>query len=225
MRFEQRLRDGVHDGSISVAYRRWKTHQVVAGGRYRTGTGLVQVDSVEVVDPDLIGADDARLAGYQSVADLVRDLRGDPAGRVYRISMHSLSEPDPRGVLAADDQLTAADVAEISRRLGRLDAASPRGPWTRTTLDAIRTGPDVVASELAEGAGLPRDIFKRNVRSLKALGLTLSQPVGYRLSPRGQAYLDRALTTGVEPPQDSVRPRHHASEPPSPRPRPRPRPR
>jgi ribosomal protein S19E (S16A) len=49
----------------------------------------------------------------------------------------------------------------------------------------------VVASELAASAGLQRDIFKRNVRSLKALGLTLSQPVGYRLSPRGQAYLDR----------------------------------
>jgi hypothetical protein len=192
MRFEQRLRDGVHDGSITVAFRRWKRHQVVAGGRYRTGAGLVRVDSVDVVEPDRISAVDASLAGYQTVSDLVRDLRGDPDGRVYRISMHPLSEPDPRGVLAADDQLTAADVAEISRRLGRLDAASPRGPWTRATLDAIRTRPDVVASELAADAGLSRDIFKRNVRSLKALGLTLSQPVGYRLSPRGQAYLDRA---------------------------------
>jgi hypothetical protein len=191
MRFEQRLRDGLRDGSITVAFRQWKRHQVVAGGRYRTGAGLVQVDSVDVVDPDRISAADARLAGYQTVADLVRDLRGDPAGQVYRISMHPLSEPDPRGVLAAADRLTPEDVAEISRRLNRLDTASPRGPWTRATLDAIRTRPDVVASELAAGAGLPRDIFKRNVRSLKALGLTLSQPVGYRLSPRGQAYLDR----------------------------------
>ncbi len=192
MRFEQRLRDGLRDGSITVAFRRWKRHQVVAGGRYRTGTGLVQVDSVDVVDPDRISAADARLAGYQTVAGLVRDLRGDPDGQVYRISMHPLSEPDPRGVLAADDQLTAADVAEISRRLDRLDTTSPRGPWTRATLDAIRTRPDVVASELAASAGLQRDIFKRNVRSLKALGLSLSQPVGYRLSPRGQAYLDRS---------------------------------
>jgi hypothetical protein len=131
------------------------------------------------------------VAGYHAVADLVGDLRGDPAGQVYRISMHPLSEPDPRGVLAAADQLTGEDVAQISGRLSRLDAASPRGPWTRATLDAIGTRPDVVASELAAGAGLPRDIFKRNVRSLKALGLTLSQPTGYRLSPRGQAYLDQ----------------------------------
>ena len=101
MRFEQRLRDGLRDGSITVAFRRWKTHQVVAGGRYRTGVGLVRVDSVDVVDPDLISADDARLAGYLTVAELVRDLRGDPDGRVYRIGMHPLSEPDPRSVLAA----------------------------------------------------------------------------------------------------------------------------
>ena len=40
MRFEQRLRDGLHDGSITVAFRRWKRHQVVAGGRYRKALGL-----------------------------------------------------------------------------------------------------------------------------------------------------------------------------------------
>jgi hypothetical protein len=192
MRFEQRLREGLHDGSITVAFRRWRKHQVVAGGRYRTGTGLVQVDSVEVVDPALITAGDARLAGYQAVADLIRDLRGDAAGQVYRISMHPLDGPDPRSVLAMDDQLADADVAEITRRLDRLDAASPRGPWTRAALDAIRTRPDVVATELAADAGLTRDIFKRNIRSLKALGLTLSQPAGYRLSPRGQAYVSRS---------------------------------
>ena len=31
--------------------------------------------------------------------------------------------------------------------------------------------------------------FKRNVRKLKNLGLTESLKVGYRLSPRGRAYL------------------------------------
>jgi hypothetical protein len=197
MRFEQRLRDGIHDGSITVAFRRWKRHQVVPGGRYRTGgsgAGLVEVDSVDIVDPAAISAEDARLAGYATVADVVRDLRGDPDGRVFRIALHPLDEPDPRSVLAADDRLSSADVAEIGRRLARLDKASPRGPWTAATLAAIAERPDVVATELAASAGLPRDIFKRNVRSLKALGLTLSQPVGYRLSPRGKAY--RKATAG-----------------------------
>lgn len=189
MRFEQRLREGIHDGSITVAFRRWKRHQVVPGGHYRTGAGLVEVDSVDIIDPARIGPDDARRAGYQSIAALVEDLRGDPAEHVYRIALHPLDTPDPRSVLALADQLTAGDIASIEARLARLDKASPRGPWTAATLAAIEARPDVVASELATAAGLPRDIFKRNVRSLKALGLTLSQPVGYRLSPRGQAYL------------------------------------
>jgi hypothetical protein len=36
--------------------------------------------------------------------------------------------------------------------------------------------------------------FKVHVRKLKNLGLTLSLPVGYRLSPRGEEYLARALS-------------------------------
>ena len=189
MRFEQRLREGIHDGSITVAFRRWKRRQVVPGGRYRTGAGLVVVDSVKVVDPARISAADVRRAGYASAADLLRDLRGDADAEVFRIALHPLDEPDPRSVLAGDDRLSEEDVGEISRRLTRLDKASPRGPWTAATLSLIEQRPDVVATELALAVGLPRDIFKRNVRSLKSMGLTLSQRVGYRLSPRGQAYL------------------------------------
>ena len=46
MRFEQRLRDGIHSGAIVLAFRRWKRSQVVAGGRYRTGIEMVLVEGV-----------------------------------------------------------------------------------------------------------------------------------------------------------------------------------
>jgi hypothetical protein len=200
VRFEKRLRDGIHDGTITVAFRRWKRRQVVAGGRYRTGFGgMAEVDSVDEIKPADITADDAALAGYGSAADLVADLRGDPELPVFRIALHPLRGEDPRSVLAADGVLSADDVADIDRRLARLDRASPRGPWTSVTLGAIAARPDVVATELAAAQGLPRDIFKRNVRSLKGLGLTVSQRVGYRLSPRGRAYLD-AVTAGPRDP-------------------------
>jgi len=198
MRFEQRLRDGVHAGTITVAFRRWKRHQVVPGGRYRTGAGMVIVDAVAIVNPDKITARDVRRAGYKTRDQLLADLRGDPEAAVYRVELRPLAEPDPRSALAADNALSENDVAEITRRLDRLDKASPRGPWTTTALTLIAERPDVVATELAASAGLPRDIFKRNVRSLKALGLTLSQPVGYRLSPRGAAYLT-ATRPGTRP--------------------------
>ncbi|MFD0469134.1 hypothetical protein ACFQ0B_13080 [Nonomuraea thailandensis] len=49
MLFERRLREGVQDGSITLAFRRWKRAQVTAGGRYRMGSGLMaEVTSVAV---------------------------------------------------------------------------------------------------------------------------------------------------------------------------------
>ena len=95
--------------------------------------------------------------------------------------------PDPRDQLAADDDLTASEIAELDRRLARLDRAS--GPWTAATLVAIQANPGRRAGDLAAAAGRETRSFKLDVRKLKALGLTQSLQVGYRLSPRGEAYL------------------------------------
>jgi len=48
-----------------------------------------------------------------------------------------------------------------------------------------------VSTELAAEAGQERRAYKLRVRRLKALGLTESLERGYRLSPRGRAYLER----------------------------------
>jgi hypothetical protein len=47
----------------------------------------------------------------------------------------------------------------------------------------------VRAGDLADDLGRERLDVKLDVRKLKALGLTISLGVGYRLSPRGEAYL------------------------------------
>jgi hypothetical protein len=189
--FEKSLRDGIADGSISLAFRRWKRPQVVGGRRYRTGEGLVGVDAVDVVEEDSVTEAEAREAGYRSRADLLQGLGAAPGTSVYRLSLHRVDEPDPRDELAADHELTDGAAAELTRRLDRLDGASARGPWTRTVLGLIAAHPGRRAGDLA--ASLGRDVppFKRDVRKLKELGLTLSLEVGYRLSPRGEAYLER----------------------------------
>jgi hypothetical protein len=85
---------------------------------------------------------------------------------------------------------TAEEIAEIRRRLDRLDRASSIGPWTAATLAAIDASPGVRAPDLAAGFGRDTPSFKRDVRKLKELGLTESLDVGYRLSPRGIAVVD-----------------------------------
>lgn len=189
MLVEKRLQAGIRDGTITVMFRRWRARQVTAGGIYRTAAGRIAVDEVRVVDPAKITKKDARAAGFSAPDEARADLRGDPADPVYLLRIRLVDTPDPRDELARSDRLTPSDVDEITARLARLDAASGEGPWTAATLAIIAERPEVRAPDLAATLGRDTAPFKLDVRKLKNLGLTLSFPVGYRLSPRGAAYL------------------------------------
>ena len=195
MLFQARFWPLIADGTVTLTFRRWKRRQVVAGHRYRTGHRIVgrimiEVDDVEEVSPDEITDGDARRAGFPDAHTLVGQLRGEPALPVYRIAFHVVDEPDPRSVLAASAELSAEDRREIQWRHDRLDRASRIGPWTAAVLETIAAQPATRAADLAAGFGRETQPFKNDVRKLKNLGLTESLEVGYRLSPRGRAYLD-----------------------------------
>jgi hypothetical protein len=188
-----RFREGVQDGSVTVTFRRWKRRQVTAGNRYRTAVGMLEVESVDVIDASKITNADARRSGYPSAAAVIADLRGTDDLPIYRVRFHAVLGPDPRDELAHSSP-TGEEVADIDRRLARLDAASSYGAWTAETLAIIETHPARRAGDLADLLGRERDPFKLDVRKLKSLGLTLSLEVGYRLSPRGEEYLRRTRT-------------------------------
>jgi hypothetical protein len=187
--FDAKYREPIASGAVDLTFRRWKRSQAVVGHRYRTPAGRLEVDAVDVVAPEDITDDEAGRAGRPSAAALVAALRGSDDAPVFRIRFHAVTEPDERDVLASDAAVSASDRAEIDRRLDRLDRASPWGPWTRATLQAIAEHPGVRAPDLAASFGRETAPFKLDVRKLKALGLTVSLRIGYRLSPRGEAYL------------------------------------
>ena len=189
MQFEPRLRKGLHDGSITVALRRWRRSQVVAGHQYRTGQGMVLAEAIDVITPAEITPELAKAAGFADVQAAVADLRGDPELPLYCVRFRALDGPDPRDELAATAALTDDEIASITARLARMDAVSKRGPWTAAVLAEIAERPAVSSVYLAETLDWERFDFKLHVRRLKALGLTISLDVGYRLSPRGAAYL------------------------------------
>jgi hypothetical protein len=173
-------------GEVTVAFRRWKRPMAKAGGTQQTPVGVLAFDAVDRVD-DITPAD-ARRAGFADPAAAWAMLR-NREGDLYRIVLR-LAGPDPRIALREDAALSEADRAEIGARLARLDRASTHGPWTEATLRAIADAPGTRAADLAERFGRERLPFKADVRKLKALGLTESLEVGYRLSPRGRAYLE-----------------------------------
>ena len=79
-------------------------------------------------------------------------------------------------------ETTASESNAIARLFQRND-------WAVVYLRLIEESPGTVSTDLAARAGVERLVFKQRVRRLKALGLTESLEVGYRLSPRGQTVL------------------------------------
>jgi hypothetical protein len=184
-------RDGVAEGRITTAYRRWAEARVVAGRIYRTNAGRIEIDSLSQVNPDLIADNDADViaADRGNAKDVRRRLRGNEEWPTFLIKFHLVEGPDPREELAASDDLSAAELDDLRGRLARLDELSRNGAWTTDTLRLIQAKPATRAGDLAAEFGRDMAGFKLDVRKLKNLGLTYSLEVGYKLSPRGAAYL------------------------------------
>lgn len=179
--------EGVAEGSVTLAFRRWDRPRVRPGGTQRTVVGVVRFDTVDEVDPATLTEDDAARAGVRSLAALLRLLDRRDGAHVYRMAV-SFAGADPRVELRERPDLSDDDRRALDRRLDRLDAA--RGtPWTREVLALIAEKPGVRAPDLAASLGRETQPFKIDVRKLKELGLTRSREVGYEISPRGRAYL------------------------------------
>ncbi len=186
MLLDRRALDGIAAGEVDLAFRRWKRPTVKAGGTLRTRAGVLAIEAVDTTSERRITADDARRAGFSSRAELLRSLR--PEGRLYRIEFRRIGD-DPRVALRERAEITSAERGEIDARLARMDRARDE-PWTRRLLELIAKRPETHAADLAASLGMEKLPFKRDVRKLKELGLTESLLVGYRLSPRGRAYLE-----------------------------------
>jgi hypothetical protein len=184
MLFRQAQWPGLTDGSITVAFRRWRRPTVRAGGTLKSPGGLLQIDEVSVIEPEGITDADAVAAGFGSAAQVRDELEAmRQGGDLYRVRFRRLGD-DPRIALREQEGLDEAELADLRRRLGRL-------AWAMPVLEAIEARPATVSTVLAAELGLERQPFKLRVRRLKELGLTESLKIGYRLSPRGQALLQR----------------------------------
>jgi hypothetical protein len=174
-------------GEISLLFRRWKRASVKAGGTQMTQAGVLEIDAVDVVDETDVTAKDAKTAGFASRDELLDSLP-DNGLDLYRIRVHFAGE-DPRKALRNDADLTQGQLDEIIAKLRKLDQNSRRGNWTQMYLQMIHDQPATHAAVLAGQLGLDNAHFKPWVRKLKALGLTESLEIGYRLSPRGERIL------------------------------------
>lgn len=188
MRIPPAQLDELRAGTADLAFRRWERPRVRVGTRLRTQVGVLEVLDVARYEVTALTEQDARRAAAGSLADLRAFLDRRADRPLFRVELRHVGE-DPRTALRDDAELDDAQRSELDARLARMDRAAHGGPWTRAVLELVRDRPTVRAPDLAAGLGVETQPFKRDVRKLKELGLTESLAVGYRLSPRGRAYL------------------------------------
>ena len=180
MLFPKRLWAGLEDGSVTLAFRRWKQPAARQGGTQRFAGGVLAFEEVCQVSLKSITAEQARKAGFSRRDELLAALQGE--GKVYRVGLRYAGQ-DHRVELRKQTELSAEEVESLRMRLTRWQGLP--------ILQAIRDNPGLRAPDLALSFGKETLPFKAQVRRLKELGLTESLRVGYRISPRGSEFLQQ----------------------------------
>jgi hypothetical protein len=92
MQFSPELRDRVADGTITVSYRLWSRPKVKAGGVYRSGDVMIEVDEIELLPFSSITAEDLALTGETDLEALrARAAHSGPIHDdtlLYRVEFH-----------------------------------------------------------------------------------------------------------------------------------------
>jgi len=184
MLFRHDILQGIAEGRVTLAFRRWRRAPPADGSSLRSPVGVLSLDRVTVVDEGDLTPEDVRRTGM-TLDELRASIAGE--GTLLRIELR-LAGDDPR--IALRERLPERAALEaIVTKLARMDAACPTS-WTTRYLQVIADQPGVVSRVLARQVDADVAPFKRRVRQLKELGLTESLEVGYRLSPRGRAVLE-----------------------------------
>ena len=96
MLFRQNSLDGIREGRITLAFRRWRRPTVRTGGTLMLPIGQLQIMEVRQIAEDDITDADARRAGYASRQALREELAGRTEGTLYRIELGALGRPSCR---------------------------------------------------------------------------------------------------------------------------------
>ena len=85
MGFTKRLRARVVSGEITCSVRIWQSPHVKVGGRYRLGSGAIEVTGVHQISFGDITPALARRSGFEGVVDLLKVAKHGPGEKVYLV--------------------------------------------------------------------------------------------------------------------------------------------
>src|SRR5689334_20203024 len=109
MLIRQEFLQGIKSGAVTLAFRKWRSPTVKAGGTLKTAIGLLAIDEMAIVRQKEIGEADAVAAGYASRKELLAELASRKEGKLYRIRLR-LAGPDPRKKLWRNTKVTLVEL-------------------------------------------------------------------------------------------------------------------
>ena len=188
MLFKKNTLDGIKSGEIHLAFRKWKRPTIKKDGTILTRVGQLRIVDVKRIEMDQISKADLLNAGIEHEDSWRRRLERTE-GDLYRIELAWAGE-DPR-IELRNQPLSSEDFDALCLKLNKIDKRSTKGPWTFRILELIKKHPGRLAQLLADEMGVEKKWLKPNIRKLKAIGLTISLDVGYKLSVRGESLVDQ----------------------------------
>ncbi len=184
MQFQRRFKAAIQQGEVTCSFRKWRRPQVKIGGQYNIhGFGAIEVTDVRSVKAGRARLADIKRSGFQTRAELLSTLKAQANDTLFLIELRYLSETPVKQ--PSKNALAPQELCELLAKLKKMDTRSQSGPWAIATIKLIDRHPARRAPDLAAMLSWETQPFKVNVRKLKALGLTESLEVGYRLSVRG----------------------------------------
>ena len=146
MLFRQDILQGIAEGRVTLAFRRWRRSPPADGASLRSPVGVLSLDRVTVVDEGDITAADMRRTGM-SPAELRASIAGE--GTLLRIELR-LAGNDPR--IALRERLPNARSSRESSR-GSRARRRVRDAVDNAYLQLIAGQPGIVSRVLAPQVG------------------------------------------------------------------------
>ncbi|EJN03171.1 hypothetical protein [Phyllobacterium sp. YR531] len=187
MLLKAKVLERIAHGEVDLVFRSWARPTIKEGTRLRTSIGAIVVGKVTSIGLAEISGEDVRRAGFNNVTALMDDLRTGKDREIFRVELAGV-ESDER-LSRQNEELAIDEAAALATSLARWDKTAPIESYHANILRIISQHPGVAAIELAKLLGVEKLKFKRDVRKLKELGLTISLDIGYQLSLRGQSLL------------------------------------
>ena len=181
MLFTKPFKEAIANGEITTSFRLWKRPMVKVGGQYNIPPfGAIEVTKVAATTLDKTSQKSVRAAGFTDKAALADYLKSADAVPLYRVEFRYLGAATVK--VPDRDHLDQQELDKLVKRLRKI-------AWAEQALQLIANNVKTRAGDLAPQCNMELQAFKRNVRRLKGMGLTISHDVGYELSERGKQVL------------------------------------